>query len=48
VSESQPGCHGYYRCCFSFEVRSVADETVERGIRLLWLLGVPVRYALRQ
>jgi hypothetical protein len=48
VSESQRGCHGYYRCCLPFEVRSVADERVERGIRLLWLLGVPVRYALRK
>jgi len=48
VSESQLGCYGYYRGCVHFEVRSVADETAEHGIRLLWLLGVPVRYALRQ
>ena len=38
--ESQNGGQGYYCFCVSFEVRSDADETVEHGISLLWLLGV--------
>ena len=40
MNEAQLGGHGYYCCYAPFEVLSDADEIVEHGILLLWLLGV--------